>query len=243
MQYMYLIYLNEQKWNELPPSDRDHYIAQGDRMVGGWKAQGRHHGGAPLHSVTTATTIRAENGQYVVTDGPFAETHEQLGGYLLAEAESPEAAVDLWRHGNGCAPTTIEVRALAPFPQPGAAPTPGRRQYMLLCYHNQEQWDAAPEAEKQRLSQDAPRFAAELAASGRWISGAPLVHPARARSIHSRDGQFLVTDGPFAETKEHLAGYILFHADNLDEAIAVGKRFHAVRAGTVEVRPVAVCAD
>ncbi len=243
MQYIYLIYLNEQKWNELPPLERDQYIAQGDRMVTGWKEQDKHRGGAPLHSVTTATTIRAHDGRYVVTDGPFAETREQLGGYMLAEADSPEQAVNLWLEGNGCAPATIEVREVAPFPQPNAAPTPGRKQYMLLCYHNQEEWDASPEAEKKRLSADASVFASEMANSGRWISGAPLVKPSRARSIHSRDGQLLVTDGPFAETKEHLAGYILFHAENLDEAIAVGKRFHAVRAGTVEVRPVATCAE
>lgn len=242
MQYIYLIHLNEQNWNDLPPADREQFIAQGDRMVSRWKEQGRHRGGAPLHSASTATTIRAENGKYVVTDGPFAETREQLGGYMLAEAGSPEEAVDLWLNGNGCAPATIEVREVAPFPQPTVAPTPGRKQYMLLCYHNQEQWDASPEAEKKRLSDDAPVFAQDLANSGRWIAGAPLAQPSQARAIHSRDGRFLVTDGPFAETKEHLAGYILFHADDLDEAITVGQRFHSLRAGSVEVRPIADCA-
>ena len=243
MQYIYLIYLNEQKWNELPEPDRQQMMAQGDTMVARWIEQGKHRGGAPLHSVATATTIRFADGKFVVTDGPFAETREQLGGYILVEAESREEAVNHWLAAGNVGPGTIEVREVAPFPQPDATPISGRKQYMLLCYHDQEQWDASPAAERQRLSTDAPFFAQEMAASGRWISGAPLVNPARARSIRSQDGKLLVTDGPFAETKEHLAGYILFHAADLDEAIAVGRRFHAKRAGAVEVRPVGVCTE
>ncbi|OYW11043.1 MAG: hypothetical protein B7X34_03755, partial [Acidobacteriia bacterium 12-62-4] len=67
MQYIYLIYLNEQKWNELPQPERDQMMAHGDTMVSRWKEQGTHRGGAPLHSVTTSTTIRFADGKFVVT--------------------------------------------------------------------------------------------------------------------------------------------------------------------------------
>lgn len=139
--------MNEQKWNELPPPERDQFIAQGDKMVSRWKEQGKHLGGAPLHSANSATTIRAESCKHVVTDGPFAETREQLGSYILVDAESQEEAVNMWLDGSRGNPGIIEVRQVAPFPQPCVEPTPGRKLYMLLCYHNEEQWESSPAAE------------------------------------------------------------------------------------------------
>jgi hypothetical protein len=238
MNYMYLIYLNEEEWNWLPEAERQRCMAQGDWMVHCWKEQGKYRGGAPLHSATTATTIRFRDGKYVISDGPFAETKEQLAGYLLVEAADREEAIAMLLDVNSGSPGTIEVRELAEFPQGDGAVAAGMKQYMLLCYHSEARWETLSEAEQMRMYEDACVFAQETAGRGRWIKGSPLQPTSEARSVRTKDGKLIVTDGPFAETKEQLAGFVLIQAENLDEAIAVGKRFHAGREGAVEVRPV-----
>ncbi len=238
MNYMYLIYLNENEWNELPDAEKQRCMTQGDRMVNGWKAEGKYRGGAPLHSATTATTIRFRDGKYVVTDGPFAETKEQLAGYMIVEAADRDEALAMWMKDNGGSPGTIEVRELAEFPQGDSPATPGLKQYILLCYHSEAHWATLSETQQMAMFEDACVFAKETAAKGRWIKGSPLQPTSEAKSVRGRGGKLLVTDGPFAETKEQLAGFTLIQAENLDEAIAMGKRFHAGREGAVEVRPV-----
>jgi hypothetical protein len=240
MNYMYLIYLNEEEWNWLPAAERQRCMAQGDWMVNRWKEQGKYRGGAPLHSATTATTIRFRDGKYVVSDGPFAETKEQLAGYMLVSAANRDEALAMWMDGNSGSPGTIEVRELAEFPQADGAVEPGLKQYMLLCYHSEARWETLSEAEQMRMYEDACVFAKETADKGKWIKGSPLQPTSEAKSVRGREGKLVVTDGPFAETKEQLAGFVLIQAENLDEAIALGKRFHAERVGAVEVRPVVV---
>lgn len=238
MNYMYLIYLNEAEWNWLPEAEKQRCMAQGDWMVNRWKEAGKFRGGAPLHSVSTATTIRMKEGKYVLTDGPFAETKEQLAGYMMVDAANREEALAMWQDGNSGSPGTIEVREVAQFPQADGEVVPGKKQYMLFCYHSEAGWVELPEAEQVRLREDAFVFAKEMADRGSWLKGAPLRKTSEARSVRSKEGKLIVTDGPFAETKEQLAGFVLIQAENLDEAIAAGKRFHAGREGAVEVRPV-----
>jgi hypothetical protein len=238
MNYMYLIYLNENEWNDLPQAEKQRCMEQGDRMVNGWKAVGKYRGGAPLHSASSATTIRFHDGKYAITDGPFAETKEQLAGYMIVEAADREEALAMWMKGNSGSPGTIEVRELADFPQADGPADPSLKQYILLCYHSEALWDTLSEAQQMAMYEDACVFAKETAERGRWIKGSPLQPTSQAKSVRGRSGKLLVTDGPFAETKEQLAGFTLIQAGNLDEAIAAGKRFHAGRAGAVEVRPV-----
>lgn len=240
MNYMYLIYLNEEEWNWLPEAERQRCMAQGDWMVNRWKEQGKYRGGAPLHSATTATTIRYRDGKYVMLDGPFAETKEQLAGYILVEAANRDEALAMWMDGNNGSPGTIEVREVAEFPQADGAVAPGMKQYMLLCCHSEAGWNSLPESERVRLREDAFVFAKEMGEQGKWLKGAPLRRTSESRSVRTVGGKLIVTDGPFAETKEQLAGFVLIQAANLDEAIAAGKRFHAGREGAVEVRPVVV---
>ena len=78
----------------------------------------------------------------------------------------------------------------------------------------------------------------ELNASGQYLASAPLHPTSTATSIRVRDGKRLVTDGPFAETREQLGGYFLIDAKNLDEAMGIAARIPMARRGTVEIRPV-----
>ena len=113
-------------------------------------------------------------------------------------------------------------------------------QYMLLVYLAD---DAMNDAERAQCYIESARLTQELDASGKHLAAAPL-HPAStATSVRVRDGRPLVTDGPFAETREQLGGYYLVEAVDLDEAIAIAARVPAARAGTIEVRPVMQIAD
>ena len=82
------------------------------------------------------------------------------------------------------------------------------------------------------------QLARDLHAKGQFLSHNPLHPTTTATSVRVRDGKPLITDGPFAETREHLGGYFLIDAKDLDEAIAVAARIPGARVGTVEVRPV-----
>ena len=107
--------------------------------------------------------------------------------------------------------------------------------YMLLIYLGE---NAITDGERQACYDESTGLARDLAAQGRFISANPLQSVATATSVRVREGRRLVTDGPFAETREHLGGYFLIDAPDLDEAIAIAARIPGARKGTVEVRPV-----
>ena len=108
--------------------------------------------------------------------------------------------------------------------------------YSLLIYENAEEIAADPEAIK-RHAAEFGEFVAEVADKLR--GGAPLRGPDDATTIRVRDGETITTDGPFAETKEILAGFFLVELNNLDEALAAAAKIPVARYGSVEVRPVA----
>jgi hypothetical protein len=107
--------------------------------------------------------------------------------------------------------------------------------YMLLIYGEE---NALTETERKDCYADSTQLAHQLHSNGQYIAANPLQPTTMATSVRVRDGKRLVTDGPFAETREQLGGYFLIEAKNLDEAIAVASRIPMARKGTVEVRPV-----
>jgi hypothetical protein len=109
---------------------------------------------------------------------------------------------------------------------------------MLLCYDDKEAWEKAGEAALQRAIEEAVRLTHELKAKGQYLSAAPLHPTSTATSVRVRDGKRFVTDGPFAETREHLGGYYLIDVKDLDEAVAIAARCPGARVGTIEIRPV-----
>ena len=108
--------------------------------------------------------------------------------------------------------------------------------YMLLIY--QEGKAERSEKERQDCHKEAVKLADDLRSKGQYVAANPLHPPATATSVRIRDGKRLVTDGPFAETREQLGGYFLIETKNLDEAIAVAMKIPMAATGTVEVRPV-----
>ena len=105
---------------------------------------------------------------------------------------------------------------------------------MLLIYLDEQ---ALSESEREQCYRESTGLAHQLAAAGQYVAASPLQPTATARSVRVRGGKSVVTDGPFAETKEQLGGYFLIEAGSLDEACAVAARVPAARFGSVEVRP------
>jgi hypothetical protein len=111
-------------------------------------------------------------------------------------------------------------------------------QYALLIYDAEATWAALSEAEQGQMFQEYGTYTQALRDKGAYVDGNPLQATDAATSVQVRDGERLVTDGPFAETKEQLGGYYIIEADSLDEAIDWAARIPSARLGTIEVRPV-----
>ena len=111
----------------------------------------------------------------------------------------------------------------------------GYMKYMLLIYMNE---NAMSESEREQCYKDSTELAHDLTANGQYLSANPLQPVAMATSVRVREGKRLVTDGPFAETREQLGGYFLIDAKDLDAALNVAARIPAAQKGTVEIRPV-----
>jgi hypothetical protein len=107
--------------------------------------------------------------------------------------------------------------------------------YLLLIYTDEKVWT---ESDRQKCIAESTQLTHELHANKQYLGAAPLHPVALATSVRVRDGKRLVTDGPFAETREQLGGFFLIEAADLDEAIGIAARIPGARKGTVEVRPV-----
>jgi len=107
--------------------------------------------------------------------------------------------------------------------------------YLLLIYMNEK---AMNESEREQCYKDSTQLAHDLHANRQFLSANPLQPVSTAKSVRVREGKRLVTDGPFAETREQLGGYYLVDAKDLDEAIGIASRIPPAKKGTVEIRPI-----
>jgi hypothetical protein len=190
--------------------------------------------GAPLRLDADATTVKVRDGELIVTDGPYAETKEQVAGYDVIECASLEEGVR-WagRHPHSWM-GAVEVRALVGgdpvvhLPAPGAGKT---RYMMLVC--------TDPAADPRELDRMAPAGAwgAEMSGRGIRLFGSELEPSGSARTVRVRESRAIVTDGPFVETKEQVAGFDVLECAGLDEAIEAAATHPMARAGILEVRP------
>jgi hypothetical protein len=109
--------------------------------------------------------------------------------------------------------------------------------YLLLIHHNEDMFNRIPEADQKAMLAESIQLCHLLHGKGQYVHASPLQPEATAIVVQVRDGKATVTDGPFAETKEQLAGYFLIEAKNRDEAIYIAESVPGARLGTVEVRP------
>jgi len=109
VKYLLLIYTDEKVWTE---NEREKCIAESTQLTHELHAKGQYLRAAPLHPVATATSVRVRNGKRLVTDGPFAETHEQLGGFFLIDAADLDEAIEIAARIPGARKGTVEVRPI-----------------------------------------------------------------------------------------------------------------------------------
>ena len=121
MKYMLLIYHDEQRWNAISEAERQAIYLEFRKLRGELESRGQFLTGSQLQPITTATSVRVRDGKELVTDGPFAETHEQLGGYFLIEAKDLDEATSIAARIPSARTGSIEVRPLVEMVAPATA--------------------------------------------------------------------------------------------------------------------------
>ena len=121
MKYMLLIYHDEPSWDAHTEAERQQIYLEYRKLRGELEARGQFVTGSQLQPITTATSVRVRDGKELVTDGPFAETHEQLGGYFLIEARDLDEATCIAARIPSARTGTIEVRPLVETAAPATA--------------------------------------------------------------------------------------------------------------------------
>ena len=198
-------------------------------------ARGAMVAGDPLQPVETATTLRIRDDGLTMVDGPYAETREQLGGYYLLDCKDEAEALELAAKIPTAKHGSIEVRQCAGHDSRHVERA--GQQYMVLIYG----------AEEDYLPQDDPRIVkamgehqsltARTLESGEYVGGDGLYPPSLAKTVCVRNGEALVTGGPFAETREQLGGFYIFACADLDRALALAQQI-PIASGCLEVRPI-----
>lgn len=193
--------------------------------------------GSRLRPPGDATTISTRDGKVLITDGPYAETKEQIGGYDVIECDTIDTALGWAGKHPHARMGSVEVRPLrnsssntmprVPLPDPEE----GTARYMLLMWADRSKDPAAID----KIMQSSLRAGDELHGS-RVFSGELDVSRA-ARTVRVRDTNVTVTDGPFCETDGQLAGFDLIDAADLDAVIKVAVNHPSAHQGAIEVRP------
>lgn len=243
MKYMLLVYSPENAWT------KEEWFACTEESLGVCRElaeKGEFISAAPLHPVATALSVRVRQGKPIVTSGPFAETVEQLGGYFLIDVTDLDRAIEVALRLPSAKKGTIEVR---PIFQLDGLPTerfeleaterrPDLGRFMFLCYDDEEAWKTAGADKLREAMQEAVELTHRLANRSQFISASPLEGVSAATSVRIREGKRLVSDGPFAETREFLGGFYLILARDINEAASIAAQHSGARVGTVEVRRV-----
>ena len=204
--------------------------------------------GARLRPIADATTVRAPSGSPLVTDGPFAETKEQVAGYDVIDCPDLDSAVAVAASHPTTGLGAIEVRAFddgMPDPEVPDQVAEGKRRYlMLVCADMRRAMAREAEADTSEPAAGDESDDGEdeidrwiVDAGMRRIYGWPLDLPDRAVTVRRVDGKVVTTDGPFAETKEQIAGYDLLECTDLDDALAVASSHPVAGGGVIELRP------
>lgn len=202
-------------------------------------------GGQALQGVRTAKTLRWKNGNVVVTDGPFAETKEQLGGIGVLEARDMDHAVELMSKHPGVRIGPFEIRPIdgeltercKPDLGQSTGPSAGA-EFICLGYGDENKWNAMTSRDREAMINEYIAYDEVLRTYGESVGGVALQSIHTAKTLRSSCGQLMVTDGPYAETKEQLGGVAIYRFANMERAVEVWSNHPCLRMGDVlELRP------
>jgi hypothetical protein len=245
MKFICLGVMDVRKWDAMPKSQQDAMVEQcmvyDEQLLakGHWVGQGH-----ALQSSKTAKTLKQKAGKLIVTDGPFAETREQLGGFGIFEAANHAEAVALMSRHPGLQFGAFEIRPMDeemtnrcnPKPSPGPA---GGKKIVCMSYGDEANWNALSDTQRDAIIEECLNYTETNLKHAGWVGGAAL-HPANtAKTLRSQGGKVQVTDGPYAETKEQLGGVAIFTFRDMNDAVASWSHHACLRIGeTLELRPV-----
>jgi hypothetical protein len=240
MQYLFLIYGCEADLNDPESKQR---MTESMALIEQLKSGGKFVAAAPLEPATSAVTLRNRKGPTRVTDGPFAETKEQLGGFFLLELADLNEAVSVASKFPAAGKGAVEIRGVATvdglppaIPIPEGVDTP-LKPYMLISYDDEAAWKAAGPAAMEQAVAKVIDLCQELRNQGRLVVVSPLQSAAKAANVRKRDGRVTVIDGPFAETNEVVGGFYVVLAESREAALEIARRHPAGVRSDVEVRP------
>jgi hypothetical protein len=239
MQYLALLGTDERT---APAPGSDDYNAR----LGGYYAFAERNGAAivdaaPLQRSDTATTIRHTDDPPLVTDGPYAESAEAVGGYYVLEAETLDDAIEMARQLPAAAEGWVSIRpAVGWWDYTGGEGSEAADRWLALMY-GKEMPDSGPGTEAWAEMAAAHQAFVESQSSAKTIAAGGAVHPLdTATTVRVRDGEVLVTDGPFAESAEVTGGLYVLSAPDRDAAVTLASRIPSQPGGAVEVRPLHV---
>ncbi len=213
--------------------------------IGDWVddlvARGAAEYGERLRPEQDATTVRVRNGELLVTDGPFSEAKEAIGGFDIIDVRDLDEAIEIASRHPAASFGRVEVRPFVRWPdaEPGSQVVPagfadrdpiGRRYLMLVVAGGES--DAAAAGDH-----DPDEWVREMDSRGARRFGEVLHAPDDATFVQRRAGEVVVSDGPFAEAKEWVAGFDLLEVADLAEAIEVAAKHPMARGGLIELRP------
>jgi hypothetical protein len=237
MKFAFLLGGDETEWATRPPEETARGLALHRALEEELTALGRFVDGDPLQPRATATTVRPSGSGFAVTDGPFAEAREQLGGFYLIEAASLEEALAFARklpppRGS----SAHEVRPARTGAQ-WRGPVRGKQRYMLLLVGDPARLARQTRDEVFEAVDRHYELSLELAAQGRFWGSRSLGPPSASKTLRERGGETVLVDGPFAETREQVAGWFIVACDSQDEAVEIAKPL-CFGLEAVEVRPI-----
>jgi hypothetical protein len=212
VRYLFLIYLDERANAARSEAEVKAGMASHVPYIERLKRNRQYVASDPLGPPAAARTLRTSGGKPVVTEGPFAESREQLGGYYVVDAEHLDEAIALAEECPALKTVAIGIE-IRPIPAPvQQAPAPGPR-YFVALYPNGDDVDGAHASFLQ-----------------------PLAPPGSATTLRFREGKVTLTDGPFADAS--LGAYGVVSARDLDEACALAASSPDARRHAIEVRAI-----
>jgi len=255
MKFVCLGYCAREAWDAVPKGVQDARIeecfAYDDEL------RNRGHwldGGQALQTAQRAKTLCFREGKVLVTDGPFAETKEQLGGLGVLEARDMDQAVEIMSRHPGIQIGPFEIRplneeaikrqaaAVAQRRGDQAAATSDKAKtptFACLGYIDEKRGAAMSQGEFAAMIEECVAFDRARQHDGHWVSALALQGAATAKTVRFNEGKVLVTDGPFAETKEQLGGVVVNRFKDISQAVALLSKHPALRFGVViEIRPI-----
>jgi hypothetical protein len=243
MRYLLTLYADESLNEASTPEELGRLMDEYTALSREWMDKRLMLSGEGLDPSSTATTVRVRGGEKLITDGPFAELKEQLGGFYVLDCGSLEEAIELAARVPAARRGCVEVRPVMNYEAMGAeAPTwrseGHAKKYVLTLWGDESVWEGwSPE----QLQHEMGRWEAydrEATAAGVLLGGEGLEPSTTAKTVRVRAGEQIISDGPFAETKEQLGGFYVLDCKDLDQAIEWAAKLPVPDDEPVEIRPI-----